>query len=178
MEPLKKHSWFYKSLCLVRVVAFSKQWREKSKECPEQWSGSGPSAVAYNRLKAQIYFHLFSAAPFPPRHTDLLLSPQLLLALLAVHPVPGKKAHSNQHRQEASVPIAMPAASNVICQMLAFSKFNLREMHIILWWLLLVRRPSRIEPLGATGNNERFVCVYKQEMENQSFLYWPLPEVS
>lgn len=135
-------------------------------------------------LSTDIFSICFTRAPFPPTLGDLLspIVPLCFITSRTAHPVLVAETHSNQWGQEASVVITMPAASNLICQTVPFSKFNLREIQIIILWLLqLVRLQSRIELLRATGSEENqwprrklrvcgkmkspHISLYKQEME-------------
>lgn len=94
---------------------------------------------------------------FPPSLSDLL-SPSASLCFISsgtAHTVLVAQTHSNQQGQEASVLVTMPAASSLICRKVPFSKFNLREIQMIIRRLLQrVGLQSRTEPHAVTGSEE------------------------
>lgn len=104
---------------------------------------------------------------FPPSLSDLL-SPSASLCFISrgtAHTVLVAQTHSDQQGQEASVLVTMPAASNLICQTVPFSKFNLREIQMIIHRLLQrVRLQSRIEPHAVTGSEENQRPPRKQSL--------------
>lgn len=81
-------------------------------------------------LLENVFSSYFSRASFPQSLVDLLspLAPLCVISSRTAHPLLVEETHSNQQGQEASVLITMPAASSLICQMVPFREFNLKEI--------------------------------------------------
>lgn len=81
-------------------------------------------------LLENVFSSYFSRASFPQSLVDLLspLAPLCVISSRIAHPLLVEETHSNQQGQEASVLITMPAASSLICQMVPFREFNLKEI--------------------------------------------------
>lgn len=88
-------------------------------------------------LKCRHIFHVFLESSITSKSVTSSHPIRICFISSGIgHPLLEAEAYSNQWRQKASVLLTMPAASNLICQMVPFSKFNLREIQDAIQWLL------------------------------------------
>lgn len=104
--------------------------KKKQKTATTVWNNSlapSPLLLPQKTDLKHIFSICFSRAPFPSSLSDLLSPPASLCFISSRTARLCASAHSNEQGKEASVLITMPAASNLICQTVPFSKFNLER---------------------------------------------------